>query len=120
MSEDQRGRSHGRPRVSDLALHMHTVGVLASLGTDRPGAITTALLDDMSMDTTTAVVELELVGLWHREDDGYTVGRDELASVLRIIDDQLQAMAADCRRLGGHLVTSERPGFCSRCMSMVD
>lgn len=99
---------------------MHTVGVLASLGTDRPGTITPELLDGMTLDTTTAVIELELAGLWRREGDEYTVAGDELDSLLRIIDDQLRGLAADCTRFGGHLVAEDQPRFCVRCMTELE
>lgn len=113
-------RSRGRPPVSDLALHMHAVGILASLGTDHPGSVTTTQLNRMSMDTTTAVVELELAGLWHRDGDDYLVDDDELDKLLEIIDEQLRGVAEDCARVGGHLVASDRPGFCVRCMSALE
>jgi hypothetical protein len=120
ISEGDSLQPRRRPRVSDLALHMHTAGIIASLGTDRPGFITTEVLDGMSMDTTTAVVELELVGLWCRVRGGYTVDDDELDSLLRIIDEQLRSLAADCIRQGGHVLAEDRPGFCLRCMCVID
>jgi hypothetical protein len=106
-----------RPRVSELALELHMMGALASLATDHAGRVGTDLLDRMSIDTSTAAVELELAGLWRRDGTGYQIDEAELHKLVKIIDEQLLDLADDCTRRGGHLMTAEQPGYCARCMS---
>ena len=66
------GRIAARSLVSRAALRLHVYAILASIEAGRPGFVTDAYLDGVTVDTSLAAIELRTAGLWERADGGYT------------------------------------------------
>jgi hypothetical protein len=71
--------SYVAPRsVSLAALRLHSRGLLASVELGCPGHVPDSYLDALSAeqadgDTTVAVLELSMAGVWRRVTDGYQI-----------------------------------------------
>lgn len=80
------------PVVTRDALKLHTYGILVSIEVGQPGYISDEYLNSISAESSLAALELCLVGLWERTDQGYRVGEAETLRVAREVQRQLIAL----------------------------
>jgi hypothetical protein len=108
----------GLPSIEAFDLHGSATSFSIRLG--RPGFVSDLFLSGLASDALLPVVELCIIGLWERAEDGYLVRDPELVELLvhaHAREDDLAGAAMICA-LEGH-VESPRRSPCPRCREPV-
>jgi hypothetical protein len=109
------GTPYGGKVVSRTALRLHVFAILASIESGSPGVVSDSYLDAITVDTSSAAIELCTAGLWERGEGGYSVAEGETYRVASEVHRQLEDLSAQCRADGGHVPDPADPALCRNC-----
>ena len=107
--------------MTRAAFTLNAAAIVESVHAGTPGWIDDAWLSAIPAATTIPVLELETIGKWTREDDGYRIHEDEMITLVQAQNDRMELGARECAEAGAH-VPKGKPGhqFCTRCLAPLD
>jgi hypothetical protein len=107
--------------ISRGAFTLNSFALVESVNAGTPGWIGDDWLSAIPAETTIAAVELEAIGKWTREGDGYHIDEPELMAMLIAQNDKFELGRRECEEAGEHIVVG-KPGqrHCTRCFAPLD